>query len=619
MLIKSLCDYYDMLAKKGKTAPNGYEYVGITHTIFLKENGSIGYIANCREPNEYTDKKGKTKVKYEPKEVLFPKRVSSPKVSSEFIEHRRPYIFGLAFDNDEFHTWELKSGKKQDILKYFRKFKEDNLKFIEGIDSPIVNAYRNFMLNWNPENELNNEHLKAIGKDLKNAKFEFRLAGNVREILEEDEQVKKRWEQRYFSDSNEDSKGAVISQCGIYGQNEKISCTHNAVKGLVGGQSSGCKLVCFNNESDESYGKAQSYNSNVSEKAMRKYTEALGYIVDKNRITIDDMNIIYWSCDKESGEKCEDIFAKFFGKSENDMDSETTEKSIRELIKDAKKGNINFDKISDENLGKINEDSDFYIVGLKPNSSRIAIKFFYKNKFGKLLYNIAKHQSDIQISEDGKLVPLWQIKNTMIPEKSKKTAVDPEIIAKIFKAIIDGSKYPEMLLNNMVTRFKLSEDETHYLAQKIRAGVIKACLNRKLKNKEEFKMSLDENNKNAAYLCGRLFAILEKLQQNAASSKLNRTIKDAYFSSASSRPASIFPQILKLSNYHLAKLEDKNKIFYNKLISSIMDDISGEFPKHLKLDDQGKFIIGYYHQNSDLYKSKKEIENNYDEENEEEI
>ena len=80
MLIKSLCDYYDMLAKKGKTAPNGYEYVGITHTIFLKENGSIGYIANCREPNEYTDKKGKTKVKYEPKEVLFPKRVSSPKV-----------------------------------------------------------------------------------------------------------------------------------------------------------------------------------------------------------------------------------------------------------------------------------------------------------------------------------------------------------------------------------------------------------------------------------------------------------------------------------------------------------------------------------------------------------
>lgn len=616
MLIKSLCDYYDMLAKKGKTAPNGYEYVGITHTVFLKENGSVSSIANCQEPNEYTDKKGKTKVKYEPKQVLFPKRISLPGVSSEFIEHRRQYIFGLAFDNGELHTLELKSGKKQDILKYFRKFKEDNLKFIEGIDSPIVNAYRNFILNWNPENELNNEHLKAIGKDLKNAKFEFRLAENVREILQEDKQVKSKWEERYVNGDSENIGKAVLSQCGIYGQNEKISCTHNSIKDLMGGQSSGCKLVCFNNESDESYGKVQSYNSNISEKAMRKYTAAINYIIGKNRIIIDDMNIIYWSCDKENGEKCEDIFANFFGKSEDDVDSEVTEKSIRDLIKDAKEGNINFAKISDENFGKINENSDFYIVGLKPNSSRIAIKFFYKNKFGKLLYNIAKHQSNMQISKDEKLIPLWQIKNAMIPEKSKKTTIDPEVIARIFKAILYGNKYPEMLLSNMVTRFKLSEDETHYPAQKIRAGVIKACLNRKIKNKEEFKMSLDENNKNTAYLCGRLFAVLEKVQKDATSSKLNRTIKDAYFSSASSRPASVFPQILKLSIHHLAKLEDKNKIFYNKLISSIIYDIEREFPKHLRLDDQGRFIIGYYHQNNELYKSKEENNNN---ENEEEI
>ena len=132
-------------------------------------------------------------------------------------------------------------------------------------------------------------------------------------------------------------------------------------------------------------------------------------------------------------------------------------------------------------------------------------------------------------------------------------------------------------------------------------------------------MSLDENNKNVAYLCGRLFAVLEKIQKDATSSKLDRTIKDTYFSSASSRPASIFPQILKLSTHHLAKLEDKNKIFYGKLISSIIDDIKGEFPKHFRLDDQGRFIIGYYHQNSNLYKSKEENKNNYSEENEEEI
>lgn len=127
-------------------------------------------------------------------------------------------------------------------------------------------------------------------------------------------------------------------------------------------------------------------------------------------------------------------------------------------------------------------------------------------------------------------------------------------------------------------------------------------------------MSLDENNKNVAYLCGRLFAVLEKIQKDATSSNLNRTIKDAYFSSASSRPASVFSQILKLSTHHLAKMEDKTKIYYSKLISSIMDGIEGEFPRHLRLDDQGRFIIGYYHQNSKLYESKEENINNENEE-----
>lgn len=618
MLIKSLCDYYDMLAQKGKTAPDGYEYVGITHTIYLKEDGTISSIADCQEPKEYSDKKSKSKVRYEPKQVLFPKRESASTVRSEFIEHRRQYIFGLAFDNGELHTWEAKSGgKNQDVLKYFKKFKEENLKIVEGINSPIVDAYRNFILNWNPENEVNNEHLKAIGKDLKNAKFEFRLAGNVREVLQEDEQVKKKWEQQYFSGSDEKIGKAIVSQCGIYGQNEKISCTHNSIKGLKGGQPSGCILVCFNNESDGSYGKAQSYNSNVSEKAMRKYTEALNYIIAKNKIIIDDMNIIYWSCDRENSEKCEDIFADFFGQGESKILSEEVEKSLKSLIKEVKEGSINFDKISDENLSKINENSDFYIVGLKPNSSRIAIKFFYKNKFGKLLYNIAQHQSDMQIAGSEDLIPLWKIKQAMIPEKSRDTTIDPEIIARILKSILYNGEYPEMLLSSMITRFKLSEDETHYYNQKIRAGIIKACLNRKLKNKEEFKMSLDENNKNVAYLCGRLFAVLEKIQQDATSSKnLNRTIKDAYFSSASSKPASVFPRILTLSTHHLAKLEDKIKIYYNKLISSIMGGIEGEFPNHLRVDDQGKFIIGYYHQNRKLYDSKEENINN---ENEEEI
>ncbi|MGN1044297.1 MAG: type I-C CRISPR-associated protein Cas8c/Csd1 [Acutalibacteraceae bacterium] len=618
MLIKSLCDYHDMLPEKDKTSSKGYGYVEIMYTVFLKEDGTISSISNCQKAIEYTDKKGKPKVKYEPKQVLFPKREEKTSLNAEFIDCRSKYATGLAFNKGKFEIAKGKSGSKE--INCFDLFKEKNLKFIDGIDSPVVNAYRNFILNWNPENELENEHLLPLGTDFKKAKFEFRLRGDERlPSLQDDEQIKHRWETQYF---NKNSSDVVIAQCGIYGEKEEIAQTHNKIKKLDGGEPTGCTLVCFNNKADESYGKTQSYNSNISVKAMEKYTKALNYLIlsEKNKMMVDDINIIYWSCDKDSGEKCEEMFDNFLKCEFDDkMESEDIKKFLKELLSEAKSGKINFDKISDNVVRDMNENADFYIVGLKPNSSRIAIKFFYKNKFGKLMYNIAKHQRDIQISSKEDLVSLYRIvESSMIPEKSEETEINPEIMSQIFKTIIYGGKYPELLLNMAIRRFKsahLKDDDKKSKAiyssnQKLRAGLIKACLTRKSKNKEEFKVSLDSDNKNTAYLCGRLFAVLEKIQKDSASKELNRTIKDSYFSSACSRPSSVFPQILKLSSHHLAKLDDKSKIYYNKLISGIIDNISGEFPNHLYLDDQGRFIIGYYQQNNALYTSKAKKEDN---------
>lgn len=107
-------------------------------------------------------------------------------------------------------------------------------------------------------------------------------------------------------------------------------------------------------------------------------------------------------------------------------------------------------------------------------------------------------------------------------------------------------------------------------------------------------MALDKENRNSAYLCGRLFAVLEKLQQDASGNSLNRTIKDAYFASAASKPATIFPKLLKLAQNHLKK--SKNPVFYNRLIQEVVDQIDGGFPEILPLVEQGKFMIGYYQQ-----------------------
>ena len=118
-------------------------------------------------------------------------------------------------------------------------------------------------------------------------------------------------------------------------------------------------------------------------------------------------------------------------------------------------------------------------------------------------------------------------------------------------------------------------------------------------------MSLNPENKDPAYLCGRLFAVYEKIQQDSSGGDLNRTIKDSYFTSACARPSAIMTKLSQLAQNHLRKLEDKTKIYYNKLIAEIMDGLEGAFPQTLDLDSQGKFIVGYYQQNKMLYTSRK--------------
>ena len=179
-------------------------------------------------------------------------------------------------------------------------------------------------------------------------------------------------------------------------------------------------------------------------------------------------------------------------------------------------------------------------------------------------------------------------------------------MTKLLEAVIHGTDYPAYLLSTLVRRVKTdSNDEKNQFIKMndTRIGMIKACINRKARlsgQKEDIKMALDLGNKNPAYLCGRLFATLEKLQQDASNNSLNRTIKDAYFSSAASRPAKIFPKLIKLAQNHIPKAE--YGVYWNRTIGEIMNLLDNELPKTLSLTEQGKFIIGYYQQYYDKTK-----------------
>ncbi len=583
MLIKALSDYYDNLAMNGRILPDGYSKVNVHYMICLTPEGRIGEIINCQERIESRTGNGKIKERWIPQIAEMPKRTEKPGIDSNIVEHRPLYIFGLNLEAEGLSP-EDPTGKAR---KSHEAFVKSNLEFLEGLDSPLINAYRNFLETWRPEEETENENLLALGKGYGKSGFAFCLTGYPALPLHRDPCVRARWEQRYRQDAAERESG-YTAQCAVSGEKAPIARIHNKIKGINGGLATGVVLIGFNNSSESSYGNEQSYNSNISQEVMEKYTEALNFLTGsaKHKLLLDDVTVIFWAMDAK--ERCEDtIMAMLCGQSEK-MDAEETEDMLRALWESGRRGAITGERL--DSLDMIGEDVDFYMVGFKPNSSRLSVKFIYRRKYADILWNIAEFQREMQISEKVRPVSMARIKEELCSPKSTSENVNPALLTKLFESAVYGTRYPAALLETMVRRIRTDGDKS---VNRVRAGVVKACINRNYE-KEEFGVALDKENRGQAYLCGRLFAVLEKLQQDASGTKLNRTIKDAYFASASAKPAVIFPKLIRLGQNHLKKV--KNPVFYSKLLGEIIDKLEGQFPETLLLQDQGRFIIGYYQQ-----------------------
>ncbi len=591
MLISALCDYYDALAHDGKVTPEEYSKQAVHYLIALNLDGTIDNIIDWQIKQLIPLKNGKTKETLAPRTVILPKRTEKTAIDFNMAEHRPLYIFGLDADTkNQVYCVTDKATKSHAV------FKEKSLEYINGINSPVVNAFRNFLKNWMPENETDNLYLNDIFKVYNKSSYAFCLSGRPDVLLHDDPQIKEVWE-RIYSETN--SGEGCLAQCAVTGEKLPIARIHNKLKGVAGGQPSGTVLIGFKTSAGWSYGNDQSYNSNISEQVMQKYTYALNYLLaDKeHKQLIDDITVLFWVEGGARNEVYSNYLSSFlFGENDKLNEGQTNE-MLKGLMLKAHDGRVSYDLFDIAN--NLDETVNFYIVGIKPNSARVSLKFIYRRRIGEVFKAIAQHQSDMQIGKDFKQIPIWTIKKELKSTKSDKESVHSSLMTLLFKSIIYGTPYPNYLLVNMVNRIKTDR----YINQ-VRAGIVKACINRKLRSsgqKEELQLALDKQNTNQAYLCGRLFAVLEHIQQSASSAKLNRTIKDAYFSSAASKPALVFPKLISLSQNHIKKLSEKSTVFYNKLAEEIIEKLNGEFPDTLTLIDQGKFIIGYYHQDQDFY------------------
>ncbi len=593
-----LVQYYHCLSKRENSPilPSGYSKVGINFHLILTKEGEIKEIL----PYTRTEIRGKKEIEV-PKEEVFPWRYSVSATSSETIEHRDKYTFGLLWDKD--------SSGFVPSLDAFEKNKEKNLLFLEDLSSPVVDAYVLFLKNWTPSEELSNPHLLKLGKDFIGSKYVISLEDSA-DFLHKDPKTKEKWD-KFWSESKED-EDSVYGQCAISGKKSPLARTHTKLKG-VGGQASGVGLVSFNEEAYESYGKKQSFNSSISQEVMEQYTETFNFLANdpQHKQMLDDMTLLFWAMTTGDESPMLEEAQDWFGFPVNT--EEKNEKKAEESLQSAVTATALGRSARIEAL-KEYESVEFYILGVKPNTSRLSVKFFMKNNFGQFQENIALHQKHCAFTEQDKAMSLkWilsVLKSPVAPEDAP-----PDLQTKLLHSILTGSKYTDYLLHHLIYRVKVDKDKEEKGKPKFtaisrpRVRLIRACLIRKNIIKWEDTTMLQQENADTAYLCGRLFAILEEIQRKAQGKEVNATIKDKFFSSACTTPSLVFPRLLKLSQNHLHKIENRGTaVNFDKKLTEVMGAMTVSFPRNLNMDKQGLFILGYYQEKNAYFQGKEKNE-----------
>ena len=585
-MLKELVEYYDCVTNQPNTdfVPDGYSKVSnVAYKIVLTKEGKLKDIL----PNTYTENIGK-KIVEKGYDEIFPFRYSVSGISAETIECREKYIFGLEWDkaNEKFKT-------SKSSLSAFEKSKQKNSEFLNDLHSDVTNAYKLFLNNWQPEQELENSLLLTLGKAYGGAKFIIVIEGkeSTEYALHKDDSVKEKWSDFWKNRALSTDNGAVMAQCSISGKYAPVARIHNNLTGISGGLATGVNLVCFKTSAFWSYGKEQSYNSSVSTDVMEKYTKAFNYLSSSkaHRRMIDDMTLLFWANTREKeAPYLEDFLCELW-----DADEE-----LERMVKEASEGNVT------DRTDNIDENIEFCVLGVKPNTSRLAIKIFEKDSFGNIMSRITKHQEDMRLGEDDNKITMWQITNELKSPKSKEDTVPPDLSAKLLTAILKNRPYPEYLLQTVVRRAKIDKDDEKTKFKAInsrRARIIKACLLRsKYYRGDEY--MIDSKNQTDAFRCGRIFAVLERIQ-NKALGDVNTTIKDKFFASACATPDLVFTRLIKLAQPHLSKMDKGSAIYYDKLLQEIIAEID-VFPKALSLQKQGDFILGYYQQKQKLFETK---------------
>ncbi|GAK53084.1 CRISPR-associated protein, Csd1 family [Candidatus Moduliflexus flocculans] len=554
---------------------------------FSKENISFKIVidrdGNFKSLEDLRTTEGKN---VRPVKILVPKFDGKRTVGikSYFLWDKSDYTIGWKKDE------KAKEFSAVEMPKTHGAFIEllDEIAAETGLHHPAVAAIKNF--STNPATV---EKLRANPKweEFLNTFAVFEVEGFGKTVFD-DPAITDAW-RRYYAVS---ATGKEMEQglCLVSGNLAALTTTLPTIKKGVGGKND-TPFVSCNIESGESYRLTKGQNAPISSTAAAQFTGALNYLIDtpKHNLKIGDTVTIFWA---ERNDKFSDAFGEMFDMKRVADDAHS--KDLHIFLQRIRSGKL------PDNLE--HDDSRFFVLGLAPNAARVSVRFWHVDTVEQMAGKIGRHFEQLQLvrqfpDKEQEFPSMWQLLvETAALHETKN--IPPNIVGPLMRSILSGHDYPKNLLSILVSRMRV--DQGYNRLSYYRASFIKAILNRNYH--KELAMSLDKDRTSVPYCLGRLFAVLEKNQEDSAEGNINATIRDRYFATASAKPKVVFALILRLAQNHLKKLKSvrpKSVGYRERLLGEIMGKLT-DFPATLALEDQGEFAIGYYHQRQSFFTGK---------------
>jgi CRISPR-associated protein Csd1 len=583
MILQALTSYYYRLVNdpESEIPEIGFSNEEIHFELVLARQGELISINNIQKP----PKRGKK---------LIPKVLSVPKdrgrqsgIHPYFLWDKTAYVLGA----------DSKSKPKR-LGEQFEAFRKHQKRVAANSDDAGIKAVLSFLDAWDPEMATQLDNWEEID----GSNLVFRIDGET-QYVHEHSKAKQAWLDYFQAETG----AGEVGLCLATGENAPISNLHPSIKGKwIQGAQPLAYLVSFNMDAFSSYGKDQGYNAPVCKQAAFAYATTLNHLLRQDspqKVQVGDATTVFWS---EHPTKMENFFAAIMGgqgeqKKSNEAHDPGVIKDIRLLMTALKNGQ--------EPPKWDDPKTPFYILGLSGNASRLAIRFWQVSNVGNMAQRLAEHFSDLEIEHRYKNEPeypgIWRLLLETAPLR-KTDNISPVLSGELIRSILTGSDYPQSLMATILARIRAEKEVTTFKAALLKAIFVRYSRNH---NKtEEVSMSLDTQSTDIGYRLGRLFAVLEKAQQDAFGQNLNATIKDRFFGAASATPRSVFPRLLSLIQHHLAKLRKENESYAkaaDKRLQEVLEGIS-DIPAHLNMQEQGKFALGYYHQKNAFFKKSNE-------------